>query len=93
MVPSVTFLGHIIDSKGLHLVRKKFKAVEETLSPNRVSELKWYLGLLSSITGYLEFVNCVTPIVLFASARHGIGERYIRRLLLSQRNCCSPLIC
>jgi len=53
MVPSVDFLGHKIDSQGLHPTPEKVKAVQEAPKPRNVRELKSYLGLLSYYSKFL----------------------------------------
>ncbi len=40
MVPSVTYLGYVIDQHGLHPVKEKVKAVQDAPTPRNVSELK-----------------------------------------------------
>ena len=45
--PSVDYLGHRIDSEGLHPLPDKVKAVKEAPAPQNVGELKSYLGLLT----------------------------------------------
>ncbi len=47
MVPTVTFLGHRIDAKGLHPLVDKVKAIEAAPTPTNITELKSYLGLLT----------------------------------------------
>ena len=47
MVPSVSYLGHLIDQFGLHPLQEKVKAVKEAPNPKNVSELKSYLSLLT----------------------------------------------
>lgn len=53
MVPSVSYLGHLIDQLGLHPLQEKVKAVKEAPSPKNVSELKSYLGLLTYYSKFL----------------------------------------
>ena len=53
MVPAVKYLGHIIDAKGLHPAADKLKAVREAPTPQNVTELKAYLGLLSYYSKFL----------------------------------------
>ena len=53
LAPSVVYLGHRIDSQGLHPVADKLQAVQDAPSPRNVSELKSYLGLL---TYYAKFL-------------------------------------
>ena len=47
MVPSVPYLGHVIDSEGLHPLPEKIEAIRQAPTPNNVTELKSYLGLLT----------------------------------------------
>lgn len=51
---SVEYLGHVIDSKGLHKAPSKVKAIVEAPSPTNVSQLRSFLGLL---TYYAKFVS------------------------------------
>lgn len=52
--PSVEYLGHVIDSTGLHKAPSKVKAIVEAPSPENVSQLRSFLGLL---TYYTRFVS------------------------------------
>ena len=47
MAPTVTYLGHVIDSEGLHPIVEKVKAVEGAPEPQDIHQLKSYLGLLT----------------------------------------------
>ena len=47
LVSSVVFLGHKIDSAGLHPLPDKIEAIESAPTPSNVTELKAYLGLLT----------------------------------------------
>ena len=47
MVPSVPYLGHVIDSEGLHPLPEKVEAIRQVPTPNNITELKSYLGLLT----------------------------------------------
>ena len=47
MAQSVVYLGHKIDTEGLHPVPDKVRTVQEAPEPRNVSELKSYIGLLS----------------------------------------------
>ena len=47
MVPSVTYLGYVIDADGLHPLPDKIKAIREAPTPKNITELKSYLGLLT----------------------------------------------
>ena len=47
MVPSVPYLGQVIDSDGLHPLPEKVEAIRQAHTPTNVTELKYYLGLLT----------------------------------------------
>lgn len=47
MAPSVAYLGHVIDAKGIHPLPDKVKAIQQAPTPKNVTELKSYLGLLT----------------------------------------------
>ena len=61
MTESVQYLGHTIDSKGLHLIAEKVTAICDAPIPKNVTQLKAYLGL---ITYYGHFIHNL-PHVLF----------------------------
>ena len=50
---SVEYLGHHIDSKGIHTSPKKVKAVLEAPSPQNVQQLRSFLGLLNYYAKFL----------------------------------------
>ncbi|XP_056589597.1 uncharacterized protein K02A2.6-like [Triplophysa dalaica] len=49
----VNFLGHKVDATGIHPVPEKVQAVQDTMVPSSVSELKAYLGLLNFYNRFL----------------------------------------
>ena len=53
-VPSVEYLGFIIDEKGIHKTKEKIKAVTEAKVPTNVKELQSFLGL---VTFYGRFIK------------------------------------
>ena len=59
LVPSVTYLGYKIDSKGLHPTDEKLKAVQQAPEPSSVTELKAYLGLLTYYGRFLPHLPSV----------------------------------
>ena len=53
LVPSVEYLGHIIDAKGLHPSPEKIRAIKDAPEPQNVTELKSFLGLLNYYSKFL----------------------------------------
>ena len=47
MMPSVTYLGHVINSQGLRPLPEKIQAIQQAPTPWNVNELKSYLELLT----------------------------------------------
>ena len=45
-VPSIEYLGHVIDAKGLHPSESKVRAIRDAPTPTNVTELKSFLMLL-----------------------------------------------
>lgn len=56
---SVTYLGHLIDSDGLHPTAEKIKAIQDAPNPRNVTELKAFLGLLSYYSRFLPHLPSV----------------------------------
>ena len=50
----VEFLGHIIDAKGIHTTPDKLQAIVDAPSPQNVTELRSFLGLLNY---YSKFIS------------------------------------
>ncbi len=59
MQAQVTFLGHVIDQDGLHPIPAKVIALQDAPTPNNVSQLKSYLGLLTYYGKFLPNLSTV----------------------------------
>ena len=51
--PSVEYLGHIVDKRGLHPTTEKVKAIQEAPKPKNVSELRSFLGIKNYYSRFL----------------------------------------
>ena len=51
--PSVEYLGHIIDERGLHPTTEKVKAIQEAPKPKNVAELRSFLGIINCYSRFL----------------------------------------
>jgi len=49
---SVEYLGYVIDQHGLHPSEEKVKTVKSVPKPQNLTELKAYLGLLTTVNFY-----------------------------------------
>ena len=52
-VPSVSYLGYVIDKEGIHPTEEKVKAIVEAPAPNNITQLRAYLGLLNFYRRFL----------------------------------------
>ena len=50
---SVEYLGHCIDSQGIHTTKKKLNAIIDAPTPRNVQQLRSFLGLLNY---YAKFI-------------------------------------
>ena len=57
MAKSVSYLGHIIDSQGLHPTQDKVDAILEAPPPKNLTQLKAYLGLLTYYGRFLPNIS------------------------------------
>lgn len=65
LVSSVKYLGHIIDANGLHPAPDKLKAVKNAPTPQNVTELKAYLGLLTYYSKFLpNMATTLSPLYM-----------------------------
>ena len=53
MKESVTYLGHRIDAEGLHPLPDRVRAIKDAPTPDSVSKLKSYLGILTYYSKFL----------------------------------------
>lgn len=59
MVDSVEYLGHEIDAQGLHPLPVKVLAIQRAPTPENVTQLKAYLGLLSYYGEFLPNLSAL----------------------------------
>ena len=69
LAPSVIYLGHLIDSQGLHPVQEKVQAIQDAPQPINVAQLKSYLGLLSYYSKFLRNLS-TTMAPLYKLLKH-----------------------
>ena len=53
MLPSVEYLGHKISDKGIQSTEAKIRAIVKAPTPNNVSQLKAFLGMLNYYAKFL----------------------------------------
>ena len=58
-LPSIEYLGHVIDAQGLHPSVAKVRAIKDAPEPKSTSELKSFLGLLNYYAKFLPNISTV----------------------------------
>nr|GFC05675.1 putative reverse transcriptase domain-containing protein [Tanacetum cinerariifolium] len=53
-IPSVQFLGHMIDSRGIHVDPAKIESVKDWASPKTPTEIRQFLGLAGYYRRFIE---------------------------------------
>ncbi|GJX01535.1 putative reverse transcriptase domain-containing protein [Tanacetum coccineum] len=53
-IPKVQFLGHVIDSKGIHMDPAKIKSIKDWASPKSPTEICQFLGLAGYYRRFIE---------------------------------------
>ncbi|GJY65180.1 putative reverse transcriptase domain-containing protein, partial [Tanacetum coccineum] len=53
-IPKVQFLGHVIDSQGIHVDPAKIESIKDWQSPKTPSEIRQFLGLVGYYQRFIE---------------------------------------
>jgi len=88
LMPSVDYLGHLIDASGIQALPGKVKAIQEAPPPQNVAQLRSFLGLLNY---YGKFIPNLATILhplndLLKADKSGNGPKTAPRLSLLLRN-------
>ncbi|GJS26347.1 putative reverse transcriptase domain-containing protein [Tanacetum coccineum] len=63
-IPKVQFLGHVIDSQGIHVDPAKIKSIKDWASPKSPTEIRQFLGLAGYYRRFTEgFSKIAKPII------------------------------
>nr|GEV63859.1 putative reverse transcriptase domain-containing protein [Tanacetum cinerariifolium] len=92
----VQFLGHLIDSQGLHVDPAKIKAVKNWTSPNTPTEVRQFLGLAGYYRRFIEgFSKIANPLTKLTQKNKNYiwGEEQESDFqLLKQKLCEAPIL-
>nr|GEY97072.1 putative reverse transcriptase domain-containing protein [Tanacetum cinerariifolium] len=90
-LPKVQFIGHVIDSEGIHVDPLKIKSIKDWASPKTPTEICQFLGLVSYYRGFIYgFSKIAKPMtklskgsenfVVYCNASHkGLGAGLMQR--------------
>ncbi|GJZ32172.1 putative reverse transcriptase domain-containing protein [Tanacetum coccineum] len=72
-IPKVQFLGHVIDSRGIHVDPAKIESIKDWASPKTPTEIRQFLGLAGYyrrfIEGFSKIAKSMTKLTQKASGR------------------------
>ncbi|GKE37087.1 putative reverse transcriptase domain-containing protein, partial [Tanacetum coccineum] len=82
-ISTVQILGHVIDSRGIHIDPAKIKAVKDWASPTTPTEIRQFLGLTGYYWRFIEDYDC--------EIRYHPGKANVVANALSQKERIKPL--
>ncbi|GJX57432.1 putative nucleotidyltransferase, ribonuclease H [Tanacetum coccineum] len=95
-INTVKFLGHVIDSSGIHVDPAKVEAVKNWASPTTPSEIRQFLGLAGYYRRFIEgFSKIAKPMTELTQKNQKFNwgkEQEIAFQLLKQKLCAAPIL-
>ncbi|GKA82752.1 putative nucleotidyltransferase, ribonuclease H [Tanacetum coccineum] len=95
-INTVKFLGHVIDSSGIHVDPAKIEAVKNWASPTTPSEIRQFLGLAGYYRRFIEgFSKIAKPMTELTQKNQKFdwGEEQEEAFqLLKQKLCVAPIL-
>ncbi|GKE93284.1 putative reverse transcriptase domain-containing protein, partial [Tanacetum coccineum] len=95
-IPKVQFLGHVIDSKGIHVDPAKIESIKDWASPKSPMEIRQLLGLAGYYRRFIEgFLKIAKPMTKLTQKKVKFvwGDKQEATFqLLKQRLCSAPIL-
>ncbi|GKB66969.1 putative reverse transcriptase domain-containing protein, partial [Tanacetum coccineum] len=95
-IPKVQFLGHVIDSKGIHVDPAKVESVKDWTSPKTPTEIRQFLGLAGYYRRFIEgFSKIAKPMTKLTQKKVKFewGDKQEAAFqLLKQKLCSAPIL-
>ncbi|GJX61119.1 putative reverse transcriptase domain-containing protein [Tanacetum coccineum] len=95
-IPKVQFLGHVIDSRGIHVDPAKIESIKDWASPKTPTEIRQFLGLAGYyrrfIEGFSKIAKSMTKLTQ-KGVKFDWGEKEENAFqLLKQKLCSAPIL-
>ncbi|GJS91129.1 putative reverse transcriptase domain-containing protein [Tanacetum coccineum] len=95
-IPKVQFLGHVIDSKGIHVDPTKIKSIKDWTSPKSPTKIRQFLGLAGYYWRFIEwFLKIAKPMTKLTQKKVKFvwGDKQEATFqLLKQKLCSAPIL-
>nr|GFB42039.1 putative reverse transcriptase domain-containing protein [Tanacetum cinerariifolium] len=95
-IPKVQFLGHVIDSQGIHVDPAKIESVRDWASPKSPTEIRQFLGLAGYYRRFIEGFSKITkPMTKLTQKKVKFewGDKQETAFqLLKQKLCSAPIL-
>ncbi|GJR76507.1 putative reverse transcriptase domain-containing protein [Tanacetum coccineum] len=94
--PKVQFLGHVIDSRGIHVDPAKIESIKDWASPKTPTEIRQFLGLAGYYRRFIEGFSKIAKSMMKLTQK-GIkfnwGEKEENSFqLIKQKLCSAPIL-
>ncbi|GKC01597.1 putative reverse transcriptase domain-containing protein [Tanacetum coccineum] len=95
-IPKVQFLGHVIDSRGIHVDPAKIESIKDWASPKTPTEIRQFLGLAGYyrrfIEGFSKIAKSITKLTQ-KGIKFDWGEKEENAFqLIKQKLCSAPIL-
>ncbi|GJV49272.1 putative reverse transcriptase domain-containing protein [Tanacetum coccineum] len=95
-IPKVQFLGHVIDSQGIHVDPAKIKSIKDWSSPKSPTEIRQFLGLVGYYQRFIEgFSKIAKPMTKLTQKKVKFewGDKQKATFqMLKQKLCSAPIL-
>nr|GFB67448.1 putative reverse transcriptase domain-containing protein [Tanacetum cinerariifolium] len=94
-IPKVQFLGHVIDSQGIHVDPAMIESVKDWASPKSPTEIRQFLGLAGYYRRFIEgFSKIAKPMTKLTQKKVKFewGDKQEAAFQLLKQKLCSALI-
>ncbi|GJU85404.1 putative reverse transcriptase domain-containing protein [Tanacetum coccineum] len=95
-IPKVQFLGHVIDSKGIHVDPAKIESIKDWASPKTPTKIRQFLGLAGYYRRFIEgFSKIAKPMTKLTQKKVKFvwGDKQEAAFqLLKQKLCSAPIL-
>nr|GEU64174.1 putative reverse transcriptase domain-containing protein [Tanacetum cinerariifolium] len=95
-IPKVQFLGHVIDSQGIHVDPAKIESIKDWASPKTPTEIRQFLGLAGYyrrfIKGFSKIAKSMTKLTQKGIKFDWVEKKENSFQLIKQKLCSAPIV-